>query len=250
MEIQLSYIDKKSKQRYITINLHHLYAKHINYTNIGQLLRKQQNTMKNLLNYQTSEYDCGPVSLLNGIRYLFEREEILPDLVKFIMLYCMDTYNEAGELCKHGTSAAAMNYMASWMNHFGVVKKFPLACEFLTGEEVVIAPENRIGLALRQGGVVVLHTFLGVPHYVLLTGIEGDRALLFDPFYEEIDDPELDEEYSTDEIEFIFDAPKKANRSVSIERMNRTSKDYYEMGEYACREALIMYNTALNKNEA
>lgn len=206
--------------------------------------------MKNLLNYQTSEYDCGPVSLLNGIRYLFEREEILPDLVKFIMLYCMDTYNEAGELCKHGTSAAAMNYMASWMNHFGVVKKFPLACEFLTGEEVVITPENRIGLALKQGGVVVLHTFLGVPHYVLLTGIEGDRALLFDPFYEEIDDPELDEEYSTDEIEFIFDSPKKANRSVSIERMNRTSKDYYEMGEYACREALIMYNTALNKNEA
>ena len=45
--------------------------------------------MKNLLNYQTSEYDCGPVSLLNGIRYLFEREEIVPDLVKFIMLYCM-----------------------------------------------------------------------------------------------------------------------------------------------------------------
>ena len=59
--------------------------------------------MKNLLNYQTTEYDCGPVSILNGIRYLFEREEIFPDLVKFIMLYCMDTYNEAGELCKHGT---------------------------------------------------------------------------------------------------------------------------------------------------
>lgn len=41
--------------------------------------------MKNLLNYQTSEYDCGPVSILNGIRYLFEREEIYPDIVKFIM---------------------------------------------------------------------------------------------------------------------------------------------------------------------
>lgn len=206
--------------------------------------------MKNLLNYQTSEYDCGPVSLLNGIRYLFEREEILPDLVKFVMLYCMDTYNEAGELCKHGTSAAAMNYMASWMNHFGIVKKFPLACEFFTGEEVVISSENRIGQALKQGGVVVLHLFLGVPHYVLLTGIEKDRVLLFDPFYEEIDDPELDEEYSTDEIEFIFDSPKKANRSVSMERMNRTSKDYYEMGEYACREALIMYNTSLNVGKA
>ncbi len=43
--------------------------------------------MKNFLIYQSSEYDCGPVSLINGIRYLFEREEIYPDLVKFIMLY-------------------------------------------------------------------------------------------------------------------------------------------------------------------
>lgn len=201
--------------------------------------------MKNLLNYQTSEYDCGPVSLLNGIRYLFEREEIVPDLVKFIMLYCMDSYNEDGELCKHGTSAAAMNYMASWMNHFGAVKKFPLACEFFTGEEVTISPESRIGRALKQGGVVVVHVFLEVPHYVLLTGIEGERVLLFDPFYEEIDDPELDEEYDTDEIEFILDRPKKANRSVSMERMNRTSMNYYEMGNYCCREALIMYNTSL-----
>lgn len=201
--------------------------------------------MKNLLNYQTSEYDCGPVSLLNGIRYLYEREEILPDLVKFIMLYCMDTYNEAGELCKHGTSAAAMNYMASWMNHFGEVRNFPIACEFFTGQEVVLAPGSRISRALEQGGVVVLHVFLEVPHYVLLTGIEEDRVLLFDPFYEELDDPELDEEYSTDEIEFVLDSPKKANRSVSIARMNRTTMDYYEMGDYSCREALIMYNTAL-----
>ena len=45
--------------------------------------------MKNVLNYQTSEYDCGPVSFLNGVRYLFDREEIFPDIVKFIMLYTL-----------------------------------------------------------------------------------------------------------------------------------------------------------------
>ena len=43
--------------------------------------------MKNLLNYQSTEFDCGPVSLLNAFRYLFEREELPPDLAKFIMLY-------------------------------------------------------------------------------------------------------------------------------------------------------------------
>ena len=201
--------------------------------------------MKNLLNYQTSEYDCGPVSILNGIRYLFEREEIFPDLIKFIMLYCMDTYNEAGEFCKHGTSPAAMSYMTCWLNHFSERKNFPLRCEHYSGETVTLTRESPIWAALEKGGVVVLYLYLEVGHYVLLTGIDNDRVLLFDPFYEEEDDPDLDAEYATDEITFISDQPKKANRSVALKRLNRTSKDYYEMGDLACREALVMFNTSV-----
>ena len=41
--------------------------------------------MKNLLIYQSTEYDCGPTTLTNAIRYLFDREEIYPDIVKYIM---------------------------------------------------------------------------------------------------------------------------------------------------------------------
>ena len=81
--------------------------------------------MKNVLNYQTSEYDCGPASFLNGVRYLFDREEIFPDIIKFIMLYTMDTYNTKGELCRRGTSAAAMHYLTNWMNHFAETRFFP-----------------------------------------------------------------------------------------------------------------------------
>ena len=169
-----------------------------------------------------------------------------PDLVKFIMLYCMDCYNDCGELCKHGTSPAAMNYMSSWLNHFGCAKKFPIYSEFLTGEQVVIAPDSKLYTALLNGGTVILHVFLDVAHYVLLTGIEKDRVLLFDPYYEEESDPDFDEEYRTDEITFV-DLPKKANRSVSIERLNRFSKGYYEMGCYDCREALILYNTEITE---
>ena len=201
--------------------------------------------MKNLLNYQSSEYDCGPVSLINGIRYLFDREEIFPDVIKFIMLYCMDTYNEAGELCKHGTSPAAMNYIASWLNHFGEVKGFPIRCEYLSGETVTITPESKIVSALQNGGVVVLRLFLEVGHYVLLTGMEEDRVLIFDPYYEEEGSPEFDAEYRTEGISFLNNQPKKANRAVSAERMNRTGRGYYEMGEFPCREALIMFNKSL-----
>lgn len=34
--------------------------------------------MKIPLHYQITEYDCGPTSLLNGLSFLFEREEIHP----------------------------------------------------------------------------------------------------------------------------------------------------------------------------
>jgi len=42
--------------------------------------------MKNPLNYQTTEYDCGPTTLINAISYLFRREEIPPDVIKHIVL--------------------------------------------------------------------------------------------------------------------------------------------------------------------
>ena len=199
--------------------------------------------MKNLLNYQSSEYDCGPVTLTNAVRYLFEREDIYPDIIKYIMLYCLDSYNEAGEIGKHGTSATAMMFLSNWLNQFGQMKKFPISCEFLSGKEVHINQASKIICALQQGGAVVLRLFLDVGHYVLLTGIEGDSLYLFDPYYEEEDDPKLSIEYSEPGITFINNQPKRANRLVSIERLNRTTEGFYEMGPYDIREAVIVFNT-------
>ena len=34
---------------------------------------------------------------------------------------------------------------------------------------MAISPDSRIGRALKQGGVVVVHLFLEVPHYVLIS---------------------------------------------------------------------------------
>ena len=49
-------------------------------------------------------------------------------------------------------------------------------------------------------------------------------------------------------IAFISDSPKKANRAVSLSRINGIGKEYYEMGELSERKALIMFNTALKKS--
>ena len=43
--------------------------------------------MKNPLHYQLSEYDCGPTAMLDAISYLFDREEILPEIIRNVMLY-------------------------------------------------------------------------------------------------------------------------------------------------------------------
>lgn len=198
--------------------------------------------MKNLLNYQSSEYDCGPVTLTNAVRFLFEREDIYPDIIKYIMLYCLDSYNEEGEVGKRGTSASAMMFLANWLTQFGKMKNFPISCEFLSGENVHIGQTEKIICALQQGGVVVLRLYLDVPHYVLLTGIEGNSLYVFDPYYEEEDDPELSEEYGEPGISFINGQPKRANRLVSIERLNRTSEGFYEMGPPELREAVIVFN--------
>ena len=198
--------------------------------------------MKNVLNYQSSEYDCGPVALTNAIRYLFDREVIYPDIIKYIMLYCLDSYNEQGEVGKRGTSASAMMFLSNWLNQFGKMKNFPISCEFLSGEDVYLSQNCKIIGALQQGGAVVLRLFLDVGHYVLLTGIEGDSIYLFDPYYEEWDDPELNEEYLSEGITFVTDQPKRANRLVSIDRLNRLTEGFYEMGPYEIREALIVFN--------
>ena len=42
--------------------------------------------MKNPLHYQISEYDCGPTSMLNAIIYLFDRDEIPPEVIRNTML--------------------------------------------------------------------------------------------------------------------------------------------------------------------
>lgn len=52
--------------------------------------------MKNPLHYQLSEYDCGPTAVLDAVSYLFEREEIPPEVIRNVMLYCLDCYSAEG----------------------------------------------------------------------------------------------------------------------------------------------------------
>lgn len=192
--------------------------------------------MKNPLNYQTTEYDCGPTSMSNAISFLFKREEISPDITKHIMQYCLDGYNQRGEAYKSGTTDMAMWFMSHWLNQFGKVRKFPIWCENLQGSDVFLGDTSRVTVCLQQKGAVVAKVMLGCWHYVLLTGLDGEYVELFDPYFRQ-------RPFDKDGIEMVWNEPRRFNRRVHMDVLNRDGKEPYEFGRVDQRECVLLYNT-------
>ena len=140
--------------------------------------------MKNPLRYQLSEYDCGPTSMLNALAFLFEREDIPPEAVRNIMLYCLDCYGSDGVSGKSGTSCAAMMFLSNWLNGFGKIGRLHISTQYLSGPAVNFGQNSRLRDALRCGGAAVVRLHFDGEHYVTLTGIdENDMVRVFDPYY-------------------------------------------------------------------
>ena len=192
--------------------------------------------MKNLLNYQSSEYDCGPTSMTNAIRYLFDREEIAPGVLKHIWVMGNDTFCDEGQIGKHGTSKASMRYMAAWLNAFGKGCKFPIHAEFLELEDAVVLPGTRTWQCLEEGGCAVMRCFSGgYGHYVLLTRILSDHEIgFFDPYEEE---PEFEGEGRR----VIEGQPRVMNRAAYTEIINGADESDYAMGKPEIRELLLLW---------
>ena len=140
--------------------------------------------MKSPLRYQFSEYDCGPTTMLNAVSYLFEREEIPPEIIRNVMLYSLDCYSQNGEPGRAGTSRMAMMFLSNWLDGFGRATNLPLSSQYLSGKSVYIGQESFINDALHRGGAAVVRLFYDVEHYALLTGeLPDGRILMFDPWY-------------------------------------------------------------------
>ena len=56
--------------------------------------------MKSPLRYQISDYDCGSTSMLNAVSFLFEREQIPPELIRNIMLFSLNAFSPTAPLAK------------------------------------------------------------------------------------------------------------------------------------------------------
>lgn len=197
--------------------------------------------MKNNLCYQTSEYDCGPTTLINAFRYLFEREDILPEIIKTIFLYTLDEYNNEGEYGKSGTSRMAMQFLSNWFNHFGKTKNFPIYTEILAGDNVRVNENSKIAECLLQGGSVIARVWLGnCEHYILLTDVEDDYICLFDPY-------DWEKPVDGENIIKTENNLKKMNRKVKMELMNEEKEGFYTLGMMEKREVMLLYNVNTRK---
>ena len=192
--------------------------------------------MKIPLRYQMTEYDCGPTSLLNGLNYLFEREEIPPEIVRNIMLYCLDTYGPDGHSGKSGTSQAAMTFLSGWLDCFGKTGHLNITSQYLRGRCVQFGPGSKLRSALRRGGVAVVRLFLECWHYVLLTGLEDDWVSCFDPYWDY-------DTYPPEEIQVIHGHEMEYNRKIATRVFERETLTDYAFGPIETREAVLMFNT-------
>lgn len=191
--------------------------------------------MKNPLRYQMTEYDCGPSSMLNGISYLFEREEIPPEILRSIMLYCLDCFGADGEGGKSGTSCTAMMFLSNWLNGFGQTGRLKIQSQYLSGESVNFLQNSRLRDALQRGGTAVVRLDFEGWHYVLLTGLQGDAVRLFDPYYRA-------EPFADENLQMVWDHPCEYNRIVPIRYLEKTVIEPYAFGPAAGREAVLLFN--------
>lgn len=191
--------------------------------------------MKIPLHYQISDYDCGPTSMLNAISFLFEREEIPPEIVRNIMLYCLDCHGSDGTPGKLGTSCSAMMFLSNWLNNFGKLGLLSISSNYISEEKVYIGQSSLINDTLVRGGAVVARLFYDEWHYVLITGIKDDNLMLFDPYYRE-------EAFDDENIKIILDKPFEYNRIVPVFYFNNDKEELYSFAGIDTREAVLLFN--------
>lgn len=191
--------------------------------------------MKTPLRYQISEYDCGPTAFLNAVSFLFEREQIPPELIRNVMLYSLDSYGMDGVSGKNGTSRTAMMFLSHWLDGFGGVGRLPVSSRYLTGSAVRFGVAGELTDALRRGGAAVVRLMLDVEHYVTLTGFEDGKLLMFDPYY-------YDGGFEDAAIQTTLEHPFSHNRVMPAPLLEREDNAFYALGKIENREAVLIFN--------
>ena len=184
------------------------------------------NVLKTPLNFQLTDYDCGPVSLKNDICFLFERNDIPIVIIKKIDRCTMD-------IKKGGTSKKAVNKYIKWLNNYAKKNDINIKCERLTGKDVTL---NKIKTCINNYGCVLIRCWQGSEHYVIMTNLDNNNAYIFDPYY--LDKTAFNED---SQVQMVFNKCYLYNRLVSIKRIFEESKSDFSLGKICKRECVLFY---------
>lgn len=195
--------------------------------------------MKTPLTYQITEYDCGTTTFTNMLRFLFDREDIAPGLLKQIFLVSLDSYDENKMYGQFGTSRAAVRYLSQWLVENGKIFNLNLESEYLEKDEVQFKQNSKLISALKSNTCIVLRLNYGGEHYVLAMGIDlaSDCLNIFDPY----DDIDLK---FTKGIKIIENKPYSYNRQVPLsffDSEEESTEHPYALGPVGKREAAIFF---------
>lgn len=175
--------------------------------------------------YQTSEYDCGSVSVINAINFMIKREQITPLLLKKVWEYTLDKPDIYGKIGKRGTSSCGMKQIAEFIN---IAEDCPCKAEYIEKEQVT---KEVFEETLQRQGCVVFRCYSDVEHYVLLTHMDNTYFYLFDPWY-------LKEEQVLRNTECINNQPDY-NRKIPKTRLNEPITELFTFPELAKRDAIL-----------
>lgn len=188
--------------------------------------------MKTPLRYQITEYDCGTVSLLNAVSYLFKREDIPVELVRAIHMYTIDCYGYTGQKSNEWMPSSSINEMCRWFTNCSLKNDYKINSSYLRGTNVNY--EN-IEKCIRAGGVVFTRIWRKEPQYVIITNINVLNTYIFDSSYAE------DEDYKKEtDIRVIESKPSEYNRIVRTDKVFSETNSIYSLGKYEDRECILM----------
>jgi hypothetical protein len=145
--------------------------------------------MRSPFRYQATDYDCVPTTLINALQYLFEREEIPPEVIQKVMQYTLDTMNSRGEPGMHGPTEKAIDMILQWLGIYSGAQRnnFRVLCEYCHRDEVHLRQNNKIVSCLNRGGAALLNVCYddraSIFHYLLAISSDEEYIYCFDPLY-------------------------------------------------------------------
>lgn len=189
--------------------------------------------MKVPLRYQNTEYDCGTISFVNALAYLYDREDIPVELIKAIYRYTLDVEDSEGVIGKGGTSRKNAELLARYfVKYANESDSFDINCVILSKEEVNLDDMKK---TINNNGVIVARCYQDVEHYVIITKIDDYFAYIFDPYY-------LEEDYycEDEDVAIVLYETFSHNRIVKLERLFTEDKKDFSLLKKEDREVILI----------